>query len=143
MRSAPADFCRRSFEYLCAIGYTYAASIITENEFDPASVGKQQGGIPRNRISASLTYTAPAGWRVIPQVRWLSKSWGDNDNTFPVDAHLVVDLAASYPVTRRLEAFVQIENLFDERYIADNSGFELPRIGTPFSALAGLRWSLD
>jgi outer membrane receptor protein involved in Fe transport len=125
------------------LGYTFADSIITESQFDPASVGKQQGGIPRNRISASLAYTAARGWRVTPQVRWLSKSWGDNDNTFPVDGHAVVDLAASYPVTRKLEAFVQIENLFDQRYIADNSGFEPPRLGTPFSAFIGMRWVID
>jgi outer membrane receptor protein involved in Fe transport len=130
-------------EWSATLGYAFADSTIVENEFDPESVGKQQGGIPRNRVAGSVTYAAASGWRVTPQLRWVSKSWGDNDNTFPVDSHVVVDLAASYPVTHRLQAYVQIENLFDKRYIADNSGFELPRIGTPFSALAGLRWSLD
>ncbi|HEY2752499.1 TonB-dependent receptor [Phenylobacterium sp.] len=125
------------------LGYTYADSTIRESEFDPASIGKQQGGIPRNRLNAGVTYNAAAGWRVTPQVRWLSKSWGDNDNTLPVDEHVVVDLAAAYPVTPKLEAFVQVENLFDRRYTADNNGFELPRLGTPFSALAGLRWVID
>jgi len=125
------------------LGYTLADSTIVESAFDPASVGKQQGGIPRHRASASVTYAAPAGWRVTPQLRWLSKSWGDNDNTLPVDSHVVVDLAASYPLTPKLNAFVQVENLFDRRYVADNSGFDLPRIGTPFSAVAGLRWVID
>lgn len=124
-------------------GYTYADSTITESQFDPASVGKQQGGIPRNRLNAGLTYTGPGGWRITPQVRWLSKSWGDNDNTLPVDEHVVADLAASYPVRHGLDAFVQIENLFDRRYIADNNGFELPRLGTPFSAFVGVRWRID
>lgn len=130
-------------QWSATLGYTFADSTIVASEFDPASVGKQQGGIPRNRVSGSVTYASAAGWRVTPQLRWLSKSWGDNDNTFPVDQHVVVDLAASYPVTRKLNAFVQVENLFDKRYIADNSGFELPRIGTPFSAVAGLRWVID
>jgi outer membrane receptor protein involved in Fe transport len=130
-------------QWSATFGYTFADSTITQNEFDPASVGKQQGGVPRNRASASVTYTAPAGWRITPQVRWLSKSWGDNDNTLPVDEHVVVDLAASYPVTRKLEGYVQVENLFDRRYISDNSGFELPRLGTPLSAFVGLRWVID
>jgi outer membrane receptor protein involved in Fe transport len=116
--------------------------VITESQFDPASVGKQQGGIPRQRASASLTYAAAGGWRITPQVRWLSKSWGDNDNTLPVDQHVVVDLAASYPITASLEAYLQIENLFDKTYIADNNGFEPPRLGTPFSAVLGVRWEL-
>lgn len=125
------------------LAYTYADSTITESQFDPASVGKQVAGVPRHRASASVTYAAESGWRITPQLRWLSKSWGDNDNTFPVDEHVVVDLAASYPVTPKLVAFLQIENLFDRRYVADNSGFELPRIGTPFTAFAGVRWEID
>jgi outer membrane receptor protein involved in Fe transport len=124
-------------------GYTYADSTITQSVLDPASVGKQQGGIPRNKFSAGLTYEGAGGWRISPQVRWVSKSWGDNDNTLPVDAHVVADLAASYPITRNLETYVQIENLFDRNYIADNSGFEAPRRGTPFTAFVGARYVLD
>jgi outer membrane receptor protein involved in Fe transport len=127
-------------DWSATAGYTYAHSTITQSAFDPASVGRQQGGVRRHRLSATVTYAAPSGWRITPQVRWVSKSWGDNDDTLPVDSHVVVDLAASYPVTRGLEAFVQVENLFDRRYLSDNSGFELPRLGTPFSAFAGLRW---
>ncbi len=125
------------------LGYTLADSTIVESVLDPASVGKQQGGVPRHKASVSVTYAAPAGWRITPQVRWLSKSWGDNDNTFPVDEHVVFDLAASYPVTAKLQAFLQIENLFDRRYVADNSGFEPPRLGTPLSAFLGVRWTID
>jgi outer membrane receptor protein involved in Fe transport len=127
-------------QWSAALGYTFADSTITESAFDPASVGNQQGGVPRHKASGGVTYAGASGWRVTPQLRWLSKSWGDNDHAFPVDEHVVVDLAASYPVTARLAAFLQIENLFDRRYIADNSGFELPRLGTPFTAFAGLRW---
>ena len=124
-------------------GYTYADSTITQSVLDPASVGKQQGGIPRNKLSGGVTYEGLGGWRISPQVRWVSKSWGDNDNTLPVDAHVVADLAASYPITKKLEAFVQIENLFDRRYVADNNGFEPPRIGTPLTAFVGARLVLD
>jgi outer membrane receptor protein involved in Fe transport len=139
---AEADWAIGAY-WTATLGYTFADSTITESAFDPQSVGRQQGGVPRHRASASLTYAAPGGWKVTPQLRWLSKIWGDNDDSFPIDEHLVVDLAASYPVGRRLTAFVQIENLFDRRYIADNSGFEMPRIGTPFTAFAGLRWEID
>jgi outer membrane receptor protein involved in Fe transport len=125
------------------LGYTFADSVIIDNPLDAASVGRQQAGVPRHRFSGGLTYAAPSGWRVSPQLRWVSRSWGDNDHTLPVDAHFVADLAASYPVTPRLDAFIRIENLFDKRYIADNSGFEPRRIGTPFSAFLGMRWRMD
>lgn len=125
------------------LGYTFAASTITDNPLDPASVGLQQAGVPRHKLAAGFTYATAAGWRVSPQLRWVSRTYGDNDHTLPVDAHFVVDLAASYPVTPKLEAFVQVENLFDNSYIADNNGFEPRRLGTPFSAMAGFRWVLD
>jgi outer membrane receptor protein involved in Fe transport len=124
-------------------GYTYADSTITQSVLDPASVGKQQAGIPPHKLSAGVTYEGPGGWRISPQVRWVSKSWGDNDNTLPVDGHFVADLAASYPISRKLELYAQIENLFDTTYIADNSGFEAPRRGTPFTAFVGARFVLD
>ncbi|HEX6832560.1 MAG TPA: TonB-dependent receptor, partial [Rudaea sp.] len=121
-------------------GYTFADSTITQSQFDPASVGKQQAGITRHRLSAGLTYAAGNGLTIAPQLRWLSKSWGDNDNTLPVDAHVVADLSVSYPFTASLRGFMQIENLAARRYIADNSGFEPARLGTPFSTFFGLRW---
>jgi outer membrane receptor protein involved in Fe transport len=124
-------------------GYTFADSTITQSALDPASVGKQQGGVTRHRFSAAVTYLGPHGLRITPQVRWLSKSWGDNDNTLPLGAHVVADLSASYPLTPRLDAFVQVENLFDRRYVADNNGFEPRRLGTPLSAFVGARWMID
>jgi outer membrane receptor for monomeric catechols len=120
-------------------GYTYADSVITDNLLDPASVGLQQAYIPRHKLSAGAAYVGPGGWRISPQLRWVSRTWGDNDHTLPIDPHLVADLAASYPVNRKVETFLQIENLFANRYIADNNGFEPRRLGTPFTALVGLR----
>lgn len=121
------------------VAYTFADSKITENALDPASVGKQLGGIPRNRASFGITYASPDGWRIAPHVRWIEASFADNAHTLPVDEQFVVDLAASYALTDRAEAYVQIENLLDADYVADNSGFN-PRLrGTPFTAFVGVR----
>lgn len=124
------------------LGYTYTDSTLTANELDSQSVGKQQAGIPYHKATAALTYETASRWRTALQLRWLSTTYGDNDHTLPVDSHLVVDLASRYPLSRQLEAFVEIENLLDRRYIADNSGFEAPRLGTPFSAALGIRVTL-
>jgi outer membrane receptor protein involved in Fe transport len=124
-------------------GYAYMDSRIVENEFDPASVGKQTAGIPRWQASAGLSYIDPRGWRVSTRLRWLDKSWGDNDNTLPQDAHFVVDASVAYAFSKSCEAFLNIENLFSRRYVADNSGFNPPLFGTPFTAFAGLRVKLN
>lgn len=124
-------------------GYTYADSIITENVLDPASVGLQQMGIPKHKLTGSVTWTSPHGLTITPQLRWFSKSYGDNDHTLPVDSHVVVDLSASYPLADRFNAFAQVQNLFDNRYVADNNGFEPRRLSTPLTATFGVRVKLD
>ena len=119
--------------------YGFVDSKVTRNRFDPASIGKQQPGIPRHKITAGLTWSGPGGLKLTPQVRYLPRSNGDSSGRLKMDEHIVVDLAASLPVGSRLELFAQIENLFDEDYIADNSGFSPPLRGTPLSVFAGVR----
>lgn len=125
--------------FTAQFAYTYADSKITANALDPTSVGLQIGSVPRKRASVALNYQSPQGWRVGPQLRWIQASFADNDHTLPVDAQRIVDLAASYPFSDAIEGYLQIENLFNEHYIADNSGFNPPLRGTPFSAFVGAR----
>jgi outer membrane receptor protein involved in Fe transport len=124
------------------VAYTYADSTVTRNPEDPASVGVQQPGIPRHKVSASVDWTAPNGFKVSPRVRYLSSTNGDPDNIYRTDAHFIADLAASAPLRHGLETFVQIENLFDQRYIGTNDGFTAPLYGKPFTAMAGFRVTL-
>ena len=120
-------------------GYTYAYSPITNNAFDPDSVGKQQTNVPRHKIAGSLSYTAPGGWKITPQLLWMTREWGDNDHTLPVNEHFVVDLTASYPVTNRIEAFGEVQNLFDRKYIGWNDGGSAAMLGEPLTVFGGLR----
>jgi outer membrane receptor protein involved in Fe transport len=105
-------------------------------------VGQRLEGVPLNNLSGQLSYAAPAGWHVATDLRWVSKSYGDPhpaDNLIQ-NAHFVVDASADYPLSRHLTAYVQVQNLFDARYIASNSGGP-PILGTPFEALGGARVS--
>jgi outer membrane receptor protein involved in Fe transport len=120
--------------------YTYADSHYTANPADPAAVGERLEGVPMHNAGASLTYADPAGWQITTVLRYLSKSYGD---PIPADgliqnAHFVADVSASYPVTEKLQAFVQVQNLFDKRYIASNGG-GVPILGTPLEVMSGLR----
>lgn len=128
---------------VATLAYTYADSIVTRNPEDPASVGVQQPGIPRHRVSAGIDWTGPLGIKLSPHVRYLSRTNGDPDAIYRTDAHFVVDLAASAPVRHGFEAFAQIENLFDRRYIGTNDGFTAPLYGKPLTAVAGVRLKLD
>jgi outer membrane cobalamin receptor len=125
--------------WTAGVAYTFADSRITGNAPDPDSVNRQIADVPQNRASLSVTYESPWGLRITPQFRWLQSSYGDNDHTFPVDSQHIVDLSASYSISKAAEVFVHIENLFNEHYIANNSGFNPPFRGTPFTAVAGAR----
>ena len=124
------------------LAYTYASSIITENPLDPLSVGKQLGGVPRQSASGALSYRG-AGWRIAARLRWIDKSYSDNAQTLAVDEHVIADLSAAYAVNRHLEPYIKVENLFARQYIADNSGFSPPQLGTPLTVFAGLRASFE
>jgi outer membrane receptor protein involved in Fe transport len=119
--------------------YAYADSTIRDNPLDPASVGNQLGGVPRQTASASLAYTDKPGLSLATRLRWLEKSYADNDQTLPVDGHFVVDLSVAYSFQKHFEPYLQIENLFDRHYVADNSGFSAPQLGTPLTVFVGIR----
>jgi outer membrane receptor protein involved in Fe transport len=121
------------------VAYTFADSVVTSNPLDPASVGLQQAGVPRHRVSAGLDWTGPHGITLSPRLRYVSRTNGDPDGLLHTDAHFIVDLSASAKLTKGFEGFVQVENLFNRRYIADNSGFSPPLLGSPLTALAGVR----
>jgi len=121
------------------LGYTYADSPITSNSIDPASVGLQQIMVPHHKVTLSINYVGANGWRITPQLRYLSKQWGDSDHTLPIDGHFVADLTGSYPLTKRVEVYGELQNLFNKTYIGFNDGASPPQLGEPLSVFGGIR----
>jgi outer membrane receptor for ferric coprogen and ferric-rhodotorulic acid len=60
-------------------------------------------------------------------------------NTLPVEQLFVVDVMASRLVARWMEAFVTVENVFDEEYEVRLTSSGLVEIGAPRLVQAGLR----
>ena len=123
--------------------YTYADSHYTANPEDPTAVGQRLEGVPEHNVSGRIAYQAPAGWRLAADLRWVSKSFGDAhpDDNLIQQAHFVMDVSGSYPLRRNLTAYVEIQNLTDSRYIANNGG-GAPILGTPLEVMSGLRLTL-
>lgn len=121
-------------------GYAFTDSVITKNPANPGLVGNR---IPDVSVHAgSLAVTWGTGWgpSVTFRGRALGRRYADDSNQLAMDPHLVLDLFASYPVARVLEAFVSVENLLDRQYVSDaNVG---RRLGPPLEAFAGLRLRL-
>ena len=126
------------------LAYTFADSRYTSDPLDPTAVGERLEGVPRHNFAGSLAYADPAGWRASADLRWVSTSWGDAhpDDGLKLDAHFVVDASAAYKLTDWAEAFIQVQNLLDRRYVASNGG-GAPILGTPFQVMSGVRLSVD
>ena len=137
--------------FTTTLAYTFADSVYKSNPQDPASVGQQLTDVPRNTLSAALTYQSRDGWRISTDARYISAtSWASADHTSPgvgipssADPHLVVDLAARYPVRENTELSLQIQNLLNRRYIVNPGPYNPPQYGTPFQVFVGLRITLD
>jgi outer membrane receptor protein involved in Fe transport len=133
------------------LGYTWAESVYQSNPTDPASVGQQLVDVPRNLASAALTYEDVHGWRVSTDARWISATaWANADHANPgfpyqasADPHFVLDMAATYPVRKGFEAYLQIQNLLNRHYIVNPGPYNPPQYGTPFLALVGVRLALN
>jgi outer membrane receptor protein involved in Fe transport len=126
------------------LGYTYADSHYLANPEDPAAVGERLEGVPMHNVSGRVAYQAPAGWRVAADLHYVSKSYGDahpEDNLIQ-EAHFAMDLSAAWRLRKNLEAYVQIQNLTDSRYIANNGG-GAPILGAPFEVMSGFRLTLE
>lgn len=139
---AEADWDVRS-GVTAGFAFTYADSHYTSNPEDPTAVGERLEGVPTYNVSGHVAYQARKGWRIATDLRWVSTSYGD---AHPADgliqnAHFVMDLSGAYPLTRSLQAYVNIQNLTDTRYIANNGG-GAPILGTPFEVMSGFRLAL-
>ena len=133
------------------LGYTWADSTVQRNPADPLSVGQQIIDVPRNSGAATLTYTAPHGWRVSIQAQGASRTaWASADHTDPgypgaisADLYVIANLSGDYPLTTRLDVYARIQNLFDRRYIVTSYSAPSPQaLGTPLEAFVGVRWRM-
>lgn len=134
--------------YSTRVAYTLASSVVKDNPLDTSSVGQQVVDVARNRFSADLTYKSASGWRASTQVFWVDRTaWASPDHTSPgypgalsADPHLLVDASAAHPLTGHLEAYVQVQNLFNRHAVVTSYSAPSPQTyGTPLTLFAGVR----
>jgi iron complex outermembrane receptor protein len=102
--------------------------------------GKRVPNVPEHQVTAAVTYAHPWIGRVTLRGRYVSNQYSDDLNQFPLDAYVAFDLSASRPIVTGVEAFVIVENISNEKYLASRSG-ALGTLGAPFQFFGGLRLS--
>jgi iron complex outermembrane receptor protein len=127
-------------------GYMFSDAKVTENERNPALVGKFLPQVPQHRGSLQVAYTDAGFANVSLGVQFLGRQFDDDLNSRGVPGqdglglpgYAVADLMVSRSILNNLEVFFGVQNLFDEEYFVGT----LPTtIGTPRLVNGGLRVS--
>ena len=133
---ATGDF-RLSRRWQIGAGYTFADAVVTSDP-SPAIVGNQLIEVPRHAGSLNVRFRADRGTTAIVRASVVSRSYGDVNNTAISNAHRIVDFSVSQPVRSWMDAYVLVENAFDEEYYLALTTTSL-RSGLPRTVTGGLR----
>jgi iron complex outermembrane recepter protein len=120
--------------------------------------GDHLTGIPDYRFKAGADYQITDPWKLGADLNVIGSQYlvGDESNQNPqVPAYWVVNLHTSYKVSRRVEVFGLINNLFDRHYYLYGTFFDVTSVpylnltdprtfvpGMPFAAYGGIRATL-
>ncbi|WEK47771.1 MAG: TonB-dependent receptor [Candidatus Andeanibacterium colombiense] len=73
-------------------------------------------GIPQQSANLELSWSGIDKLQLRGNLRYVGKRYTEDDKTFPVPAYTVVDLSATYALTRNVGLDVRLYNLFDKAY---------------------------
>ncbi|MGE0644027.1 MAG: TonB-dependent receptor plug domain-containing protein [Nitrospira sp.] len=115
------------------IQYTYAATRDISNGLDT-----RLPRWPLHQISTIISYQPIEGLRGNVEGRYVGERFNNAGNLGPTPSFVVWNLSASYDVTKQVQAYVRVDNLFNEKYE------ETLFFGTPIrSIFGGVRINYD
>jgi outer membrane receptor protein involved in Fe transport len=92
--------------------------------------------VPRYNAALGLRYTE-YGWTGSAQLRLTGPQYEDDQNAFLLRRATVLDMYAGRSITRQVQAFVAVENLFDNEY--DVGRTPILTTGLPRAVRAGVQ----
>jgi outer membrane receptor protein involved in Fe transport len=123
-----------------SMGYLFVDSTVVSAPGSPELVGLRTPQVARQQGTVGVRYENSGRVFAALQARWLGKQFEDDQNLLPLDAYWTADAVVSRPLTRGLEAFVAVENVFDGRY--DVGRTPVATVGPGRLVRAGLRLKL-
>jgi iron complex outermembrane recepter protein len=130
------------------IDATYRRALLISSPNDPfanangniqVAPGDHIPGIPAQRFKAGAEYAVADAWKFGADVNYIGTQWliHDDNNLNPkVPAFATVNLHGSYQVTKNVEVFGLVNNLFNQHYYSagtflSTSGFNSNTFGNP------------
>jgi vitamin B12 transporter len=112
--------------------YTYTNA--TNRSPANPNFGRQLARRPQHSVTALIDYRWPFGLETGATLTHVGGSFDNAANSVRIEGYVLADLRASFPVTKRIDIYGRVENLFDAQYEI------VPRFGTPGRAgYAGVR----
>jgi outer membrane receptor protein involved in Fe transport len=96
---------------------TFTSSHFEGSVATPQVAGNRVPQVPTVQFAAGVTWADPNILTVAGLVRGSSSQFDDDLNTLELGAFAVVDVTVSRSLTRMVQAFVAVENLFDQEYL--------------------------
>ncbi|MEO5587292.1 MAG: TonB-dependent receptor [Novosphingobium sp.] len=112
------------------------------NRSSGAFFGKRLPLRPQHSGTATIDWTSPIGLKVGGTLTVTGERFNDTLNAQRINGYTLFDLRASFPLTKTVEIYGRIENLFDNKYtIAISNGFVSSYAFGTYgrSAFAGMR----
>jgi outer membrane receptor protein involved in Fe transport len=129
---------RLSSDWKVSAAYVYDQAKVTENPSNPALVDNWLPQVPAHRGSFRLVYSNPKLVTASIGAQFVGSQFDDDQNTASrqLPKYALVDILASRAVSRNLELFAGVQNLFDEEYFVGT----LPTtVGSPRLVTGGVR----
>jgi outer membrane receptor protein involved in Fe transport len=128
--------------------YLYEQAKVTENEKNPALVGKYLAQVPKHRGTVQVSYENPRFANVTFEVQAVGNQFDDDLNVRTVPGidepglpkYAIVSLGVSRALSPQVDAFLAAQNLFDQEYFV---GTQPTLIGPPRLVSVGLRLRLQ
>jgi iron complex outermembrane receptor protein len=136
-----ADLEFRTGSFRASAGYVHNDARVKEYVTPAASnipsiLGNFLAQVPRNRGSAQVSYSNPKLATIAFAVQGVGEQFDDDLNARLLPAYGLADLSVSRAISRQLDVFVGVQNMFDKQYIVAT----LPTtVGTPRLVNGGIR----
>jgi len=118
----------------------FTSAHYTNTPKQPAIQDKRVPQVPRYHIGAGVVAEAPRVATFSVQARFVGDQFEDDLNTLVLENYAVVDASATRPLTRQVQLYLGVENLFDVEY--DVARTNVRSIGWPLTVRAGIRMFL-
>jgi len=122
-------------------GYQFVEATVFRFPGDRSLEGKQVPQVPSHQFHAGVAFSNRSPWTMRFDARSSSQQFDDDQNLLPLRPYVQADAYAARSMGRNMEAFLAVENLFDQRY--DVGRTPLLTIGPPIQTRAGVRFRLS